>query len=227
MNGNSFINRILGVSDDKSWSHWEYINFSDITVAELSDKIATGANVNAKDDTDRMPLHHLAGYNTNTEVVKILLNAGTDVDAEDSNGHRPLDYAVENANIEAVKVLLNAGADVNAKNKIWGRTPLYGAAQNQKTFRAAIKPLSELMQHNSDSLEVIKILINSGADVQVKDSRDDTPLHLAAFNIRNPEIFKALVEIGADIRAENKDGETPFQRLRDGGANMSDFEIKE
>lgn len=55
---------------------------------------------------------------------------------------------------------------------------------------------------------IVKILIENGADVNLKDKRGSTPLYWAAFR-NNFEIAKMLLEKGADVNIKNNDGATP------------------
>ena len=65
-----------------------------------------GANVNAKDEDDRSPLHYAAELRVRPEVVQALLNAGADVNARDSHGRTPLDIARSANNKEARSLLV-------------------------------------------------------------------------------------------------------------------------
>ena len=49
----------------------------------------------------------------------------------------------------------------------------------------------------NSSMEVVRVLIEAGADVNALDSDQDSPLHLAAE--MNPEIVPALLEAGATV----------------------------
>ena len=60
-----------------------------------------------------------------------------------------------------------------------------------------------------DHLNIVKCLIENGADINVKNHMGWTPLHLAA-GYGYLEIVKYLIEIGADFMATNKDGSTPL-----------------
>ena len=67
-------------------------------------------------------IHDAAAWG-NIEAVKQHIAAGTDVNAQDTNGWTPLHLAASRSHEEIVELLIAAGADVNVKN-INGRTPL-------------------------------------------------------------------------------------------------------
>ncbi|MCJ7822861.1 MAG: ankyrin repeat domain-containing protein, partial [Armatimonadetes bacterium] len=85
--------------------------------------IAEGSDVNVRDKWGITTLHRAVGMGQ-TAVVKVLLEAGADVNAaEPEGGMTPLHSAANRGQTEAAKLLLEAGADVNAKAK-GGETPL-------------------------------------------------------------------------------------------------------
>jgi len=57
-----------------------------------------------------------AGYNSNSEVITVLLEAGAKTEERSDEGKTPLMYAAQNSNPEFIKDLLKAGADVNASD---------------------------------------------------------------------------------------------------------------
>ena len=58
--------------------------------------------------------------------------------------------------------------------------------------------------------DVIKRLVDEGADVNRRDRYDeDTPLHWAARN-NYTEVVRLLLDNGADINLKNFDNKTPF-----------------
>ena len=58
-------------------------------------------------------------------------------------------------------------------------------------------------------LEVVKCLVENGAEIESKDWSGRTPLHQAAFN-GDLDIVKYLVENGAKIETRDDQNETPF-----------------
>ncbi|MBR0222370.1 MAG: ankyrin repeat domain-containing protein [Synergistaceae bacterium] len=112
---------------------------------QIKKEIKLGANVNAKADVNVKPeadrwataLMLSAKYNSDPEVITVLLRAGTDIKAQD---YRALMSAAGyNKNPEVIKVLINAGADVNAKDAA-GKTALdYALSWRNKLTEHAIR----------------------------------------------------------------------------------------
>src|SRR5262245_19930763 len=68
----------------------------------------------------------------NWSVVRSLVSKGLSgdaINAADTDGTRPLHFAVRADQLEIAELLLRAGADATAQNRL-GVTPLYLAAQN-------------------------------------------------------------------------------------------------
>jgi ankyrin repeat protein len=91
-------------------------------VASLIDR---GADVNAVDHDQRWTALHFAARDHNEELVRLLLEAGAEVDPEDVFGDTPLWRAVMTAgtDLAAMRVLLGHGADPGRKNR-HGISPL-------------------------------------------------------------------------------------------------------
>ena len=85
---------------------------------------------------------HTAAFYANKNVVQLLLDRGADCDTANDWGGTPLYLAAFHDRLDVVKLLLDAGADAN-KVANDGYTPMYCAVRN--------------------SLEMVKLLINSGA----------------------------------------------------------------
>ncbi|MBI3928307.1 MAG: ankyrin repeat domain-containing protein [Armatimonadetes bacterium] len=154
----------------------------EMVAAEL---IAQGVDVKATDEDGDTALHVLARRSDRSEVIKLLVSKGADVDAHGWEGFTPLHQAVIGDSSENVKVLLSCGADVNARNE-HGQTPLHWGRI---------------------PLEIAEQLVANGADIHARDESGETPLHVAI----GVPLMELLVAKGADIHARNKAGETPIQ----------------
>ena len=83
-----------------------------------------GADVNlpSRESMKVTPLASAAAAKQ-TELARVLIAHGANVNARGASGHVPLHEASANGNVELVKLLIDSGADVNAKTDD-GKTPL-------------------------------------------------------------------------------------------------------
>jgi ankyrin repeat protein len=137
--------------------------------------LAVGADVNARATFGDTPLM-VAALRGETDRVKILIEAGADVNA-DTGGSTALMRAAYQGGSETVRLLLNAGADVRARDLL-GRTALHFAAENMR--RAVL-----------DAILAARPDVNS----QANDGR--TPLLLAVQDGYVDNV-RALLAAGAD-----------------------------
>jgi ankyrin repeat protein len=103
------------------------------------------AELNARSPDGFTPLHYAAFFG-GAEVVRVLLEAGADPDADQQNPMRvrPLHSAAASGDREAVRALLEAGAEPNARQQ-GGFTPLHAAARNDDAEMVA-----QLLAHGAD-----------------------------------------------------------------------------
>ena len=166
-----------------------------------------------------------AAINGETELVKLLIAAGTDVNKADNDwGRTPLYRAASEGHTECVKLLIAAGADVNKANKL-GKTPLFTAAMNGHTECVKLllaagadvnkaNKLGETLLYTAarcGHTECAKLLLAAGADVNQtnEDGESETPLYGAASNGRT-ECVKLLIAAGADVNKADRWGKTPL-----------------
>jgi len=64
--------------------------------------------------------------------------------------------------------------------------------------------------------DIARVLVNSGADVNVKQQAGATPLHSAAQN-GNADILIMLLEHGADVNARMEGGKLPADLAKEKG----------
>ena len=84
--------------------------------------LQNGADVNAKNNYHRTPLH-LAVFHGHSKIAKLLLQNGALVNAKCKAGETPLHFAAYKGHSEVVEILLEFGASRDLKDDI-DRTPL-------------------------------------------------------------------------------------------------------
>ena len=118
-----------------------------------------------------------------------------------SGAEREMFGAVLKGNIAAVKQYLDNGVNVNAKSEP-GLTSLHCAVNED--FKGSHR-------------ELVKLLIDKGADVNARDDILDTPLHGAS----NKETAEILIKAGADVNAKNIYGKAILYSSARNAANAS------
>jgi len=149
-------------------------------------------------------LNRAVGQN-DLETVKFLLNKGIDINLTDEGWlmPTPLESAAANGNAAMVKLFLEAGANPNINR--WG---CYPRLQNDCLFYSGTQtPLHYAAIKNY--LEIIKILLDHGADINMQNDEGNTALHFAV-GANKPEMVNLLLSAGADRYIRNKQGYTPL-----------------
>ena len=168
---------------------------------EVKKLIEEGADVNAQDKQGFTALM-IASKEGNIEIAKLLIEEGANVNAEDEMGFTALMLASRNGHIAIVKLLIESGADINAKVRlvsyhtesvsIWGS--IFGGGEIRRYY---INPSTALMAASSEGhTEIVKLLIESGADVCFRDEEGFTALKWASSE-GHIDIVKLLREAGA------------------------------
>ena len=124
---------------------------------------------------------------------------------------------VENST-DVIQALLTAGAD-HRLTTIDGTAPLMVAAG---LGRATFSPGLKRGRRSPGAEEAVKLLLDSGADINAFNEADFTALHGAAFRGLN-EVIQILVDRGATINARDFRGRTPY-RLAEGAKQSFQFQ---
>ncbi|XP_074553958.1 protein phosphatase 1 regulatory subunit 12A isoform X2 [Halichoeres trimaculatus] len=174
-----------------------------------------GASINQPDNEGWIPLHAAAscGY---LDIAEYLISQGASVGVVNSEGETPLDIAEEEAMEELLQNEINRqGVDIEAARKEEERIMLRDArqwlnsGQIQDVRHAKSGGTSLHVAAAKGYVEVLKLLIQAGYDVNIKDYDGWTPLH-AASHWGKEEACKILVENLCDMDLINKMGQTAF-----------------
>ncbi|XP_021060022.1 protein phosphatase 1 regulatory subunit 12A isoform X11 [Mus pahari] len=177
--------------------------------------VENGANINQPDNEGWIPLHAAAscGY---LDIAEFLIGQGAHVGAVNSEGDTPLDIAEEEAMEELLQNEVNRqGVDIEAARKEEERVMLRDARQWLNSGH-----ISDVRHAKSGGTalhvaaakgytEVLKLLIQAGYDVNIKDYDGWTPLHAAA-HWGKEEACRILVDNLCDMEMVNKVGQTAF-----------------
>lgn len=158
------------------------------------DLLAAGAAINYRDAAGRTPVM-AATHGNQVETVRALIQAGADINIQDNRLDNPFLYAGAEGLLDILKLTIAAGANTKLTNR-FGGTALIPAAE-----RGPVAVVAELLNHTDvdvnhvnnlgwtalleaiilgdggpERTEVVRLLIEAGADVNLPDSHGVTPL---------------------------------------------------
>jgi ankyrin repeat protein len=147
-----------------------------------------------------------------TKQVQQFLTAGADPNAITESGKTPLMYAAMYGHTAAIEALLNAGADPNV-----------GGDDDGEEGQTALMCIASSFFANNRA-EVIRLLIDRGADPNQQDDQGQTALMIAG---ENADAVKALLDAGANPDLRDAEGNSAMmlgnwaiqQLLRQAGAS--------
>ncbi len=170
----------------------------------VSAVLLKGADKDAVDNLGNSALMWACGAHNDAEpklaIVEMLLAAGVDVNIRQpsngyysgglasSDGHSALDFASERGYVSILRALIRCGVDVDARDD-------HCSALHLAAWR--------------DQAGAVDVLIESGADIELKSHSGFTPLGTAAANGKAKSSL-ALLRHGASIGAQAFNGDTPM-----------------
>ena len=160
---------------------------------------AQGGSLNARDEANRTLLH-AASYHGHVDIVRFLIDQGAAVNSKNDDLVAPLYLASQRGQFRVAKILIQRGnAQVNAltRNK-W--TALHKACEG-------------------GHLNVVKLLIENGASVNIENICEWRALHIACC-YDHMSVACYLIENGANVNAPTNGKETPFHKVCEFGESV-------
>lgn len=181
---------------------------------------------------------HLAIATNDPSMVRALLIAKPDVNGHNSSGYTPLSFLAQqrpsasNAK-EIAKILLDAGADPNLSN-----LRFHSDSHENKWITDGPKPLHYAVREishstsgyeNTKNLDLIKILVSGGADINARDHMGRTPMHylcsytpiLKQNEYQFVQAVDYLLANDADPHVTDTENKTPLQCMCETNINLA------
>lgn len=187
-------------------------------LAFLKYLIARGANLNVYHPQNKKSALNLAIFKCGFQVTKLFIENGAKINHRDKSCFIPIIAAIEKENVEIVKLLVQKGAYLVLPN-VTGRNALTLAIEkgNLEIIEILIRYLKKLnrgfglinehdnkgeipinMAIKNNHMEIIKILIFLGVDLNMTDYYGNLPLGEAIMQ-ENLDLAKFLIVHKADV----------------------------
>jgi ankyrin repeat protein len=162
------------------------------------------------------------------ESLNTLLESGAEIDVRERTfDQTALMLAVREQNVAAVELLLDRGADVDART-LAGPAPEFtppckgtgcgsegvginrGGLPDRGRRDSALGGMTSLLYAARDgSLEIARLLIDAGADLEIAEANGIRPLLMSLLN-GHLDVARLLVDAGAELNADDFWGRTPL-----------------
>ncbi len=167
-----------------------------------------GAKIGFQHYTSKATPIMAAAAGDKTEMVRLLLDRGADIESSDVLGTNSLLLASIGLRYNTVSLLLERKANVNAFVKTTGDNALMYVINQSRT------------EHEKESIRMMNLLIANGININFQGPQGNTALMYASgwgVATKNPERAKLLLDKGAKVNLQNKKGETALMMAANRG----------
>ena len=190
-------------------------------LAALKAAIQSGDDVNDNTGLGGFSALHWAAKNGNSEIAMALIEAEADINSTNKVGKTPLTIAAESCNIDVLKMLVENGGNIEAVDEIGGTPLLWTAAlckDSTDTLQFLIESGANVDVVDTNGMTslhwaagigqpaAVKLLIDSGAKLDVPESISQETALMRAARTGKPEALQYLVEAGSDLKAKSGRG---------------------
>ncbi|KAM0804719.1 hypothetical protein BDR22DRAFT_799687 [Usnea florida] len=176
----------------------------------------------------------VAASNGLHDLTVTLLEDSESIEAEDSEGERPLHRAAMNGHYDIILLLVEHHANIHAESHSGATALHYAASNGHEMIVRLLIDKGAVLETQKDGYEAtalyraaeaghhecVQLLIDRGAQVDIRNYYDQTALHRAA-DVGYLSVAEILLEHGADCTIKDYYGFTPRYRALD----MSHYDV--
>jgi ankyrin repeat protein len=218
--------------------------------ATIQTLLQGGANINGTDERGRTAVM-AATHANQVETVRALIDVGADINIRDNRMDNPFLYASAEGLLEIVKLTIDAGADTKLTNRFGGTALIPAAERGHVEIVYELLTRTDVDVNHINNLgwtalleaiilsdggvrhqQIVQLLVDHGADINIADGNGITPLEharargfkeieqiLLAAQARDMQMIVAagegdietvrqLLAQGANVKAQDENGRT-------------------
>jgi len=145
--------------------------------------VSKGVNIDEKNGQQENTALVKACFDGSLDIAKVLVDAGANMNLKTKDKISPLLYAVEYKHKHIVEYLISKGVNIDEKNGQVENTALIKACEN-------------------GSLDIAKVLVDAGANINLKSKAGFAPLYMAVDKKHKP-IVEYLISKGVNVNEKN------------------------
>jgi len=217
------MSRFKSKADEQLWSAiktQQASKYGNINIPRLLKAIQSGADVNCRNQENKLPLHKIVSsskigrlsrskrnvYKRSLAVnaIKALLEANANVHRYDGEGWLPLNLALRHKfSTEVVEILLNASANPNSGNKRDLRSARLRGGWNALNFVWNARVLEDNERQQKWQRHVTRRLLNCKANINSRNPSGRAPIHMLLARKQptdsDSQDLRFLISVGADV----------------------------
>lgn len=197
-----FLSTLFGTDMEKTLFDAVYNN----DIKRLEQLIKQGVNINIQNQKKQSPIM-VATYNNNIKMVEMLFKNGADVNLQDDYKNTPFLYAGATGQLEILKIIYTKADAIKPLNRYGGNALIPACEKGHvEVVEFLLKNTSVEVNHinnlgwtallevvilgddTPEYAKIVKILVENGADIYIKDHKGKDALYYAKKN----KMFKIL-----------------------------------
>lgn len=175
------------------------VKWNSVSILEYLIKNRVDLNMESNNQT---PILYAYSFGFPTyQTLKLLIDAGADINLSNKIGFTPLHYAAKKSDIASVKILVDSRADVNARTTQAVTPLMYATCRKPK----------------NGQFQMMEYLIRHGAEIDLIDNNWQNAMHYFATCEKDNEILdervvELLLSQGNDLNTRDQSGygQTPY-----------------
>lgn len=200
--------------------------------------VEKGVDVNTADAAGNTLFMNAAAYNSDAEAITYLKSLTRNINQKNNAGATPLLLAGKGNTAEIMALLIGNGADITATDAKGNNLTYYVFDSYSRRTAANFAPKMALLKEKGldvvtspadgntlyhlsvvkNDMDLMKIALANGGDINARNKEGLTPLHKAALMAKDADMMRYLLSMGANKEMKTRFDETAYDLAKENEA---------